>query len=400
MKCKVCSFEFSDDRKSCPNCGRIITETERRQNAEKSAGTHTSSVYRPASSRTTSSSDEAAFVQSIFSTDPNAPEYKNPHTYDRATADVLEYDKNYMSRSKAQNPPDEIYNTRVFDSKYNKIEEPTIIIEQEYDTETDNYEEDNITQDKNTGSVNRDKESAKPHLKINFKIIAIIILGLVGIAIIIVGITQLVKHFGIAGSENENTSLISGQSVDSTKDHDDKADEELQSGYKTGYYTVTADGETIFMKNDEERIIATIPNRTIIEITEIENDYGKAIYGDYTGWVDMSALTFTPNERPETPTQSEPTSEAETTTQSETTTQAETTTQPETTTEATTTATYTVSVTGNANALNVRENPDADSQVIGTIKNGEKVIVDEIQNGWGRTFIGEVEGWINMEFVH
>lgn len=395
MKCRVCSVEFPDDRKSCPSCGRIITAAERKQYETKAANTANPSVYRPAASKTTTTpSDEAAFVQSLFSTDPNAPEYKDPHSYDSATADVLEYDRTYVSRSapKQKEKSTENRHTSIFAPSVARDESPTIVpdfdnLNSSFDIEQ--HDDEYVEQSINNDAENK-KRIEKPHLNINPKVIIIAILGIIGVIIIAIGLYKIVDKLNVSTNPNEG---ISGQSVEGNKNDNEDPDE---SGYKTGFYTVTSDDDNIVIKNDEERIIATIPNKTVIEITEVDGNFGKTNYGGYKGWVSMDVLTFTPNEKPETTT--EPESETEKA-EEETTTTPETTTIPETTTENTNAKTYTITLPEGVDALNVRESANAESTPIGIVRNGEKVLIDEINNGWGRIFIGEVEGWINMEYA-
>ena len=45
--------------------------------------------------------------------------------------------------------------------------------------------------------------------------------------------------------------------------------------------------------------------------------------------------------------------------------------------------------------LNVRQEPNADSEIVATLKEGNIVTVLEVQGGWGRT----VQGWINLKYV-
>lgn len=52
-----------------------------------------------------------------------------------------------------------------------------------------------------------------------------------------------------------------------------------------------------------------------------------------------------------------------------------------------------------ASTLNVRENPNIDSEAITFIPNGENVTVTEFSDGWGRTSYNGYEGWIYMEYA-
>jgi len=45
--------------------------------------------------------------------------------------------------------------------------------------------------------------------------------------------------------------------------------------------------------------------------------------------------------------------------------------------------------------LNIRQEPNADSQKVGEYKEGEQVTILEISDNWGRTD----KGWINLKYV-
>lgn len=52
-----------------------------------------------------------------------------------------------------------------------------------------------------------------------------------------------------------------------------------------------------------------------------------------------------------------------------------------------------------ASALNLRENPDSDSESLALIPNGEKVTVTEFSDGWGKTSYNGETGWISMQYA-
>lgn len=52
-----------------------------------------------------------------------------------------------------------------------------------------------------------------------------------------------------------------------------------------------------------------------------------------------------------------------------------------------------------ASALNLRENPDSDSESLALIPNGEKVTVTEFSDGWGKTSYNGATGWISMQYA-
>jgi len=52
-------------------------------------------------------------------------------------------------------------------------------------------------------------------------------------------------------------------------------------------------------------------------------------------------------------------------------------------------------VTVVADVLNIRKGPSVKYQVVGTYKKGDKIVIIEEQDGWGRTD----KGWINLNYV-
>lgn len=386
MKCRICSFEIPEGKTSCPNCGRVIPASERLKVAQKKTGnvSDKTMVYRPASSASGTNRDETIHIPDLFSSDPNAPKYADPHSYDRATADVLEYDRMFMSRKNnsdnditysrpAPQPKPVMQNDEYYSDNFSDNES---IVEEE-----EEYED-------NKGSVVRDRKQAKPRFNFNIKYLILAIAVIIGLAVIVAGGYQIVTQIGLISPSGENESVASGQSVDSTKKNNNDTDNENNTyTYKTGVYTVYSEDNNIFVYKSatDQRIIATIPNKTIIEITEIEDKFGKTVYNGYSGWVRLEELKFTPNEAPEQTTEvtTEPSSQQNNTAED----------------FPTTPGTYTVTITNGSNELNVRSIGSTDGTIITTLKNGDEVVIEEVKSGWGKIFIDDVEGWVYMKYL-
>lgn len=58
-------------------------------------------------------------------------------------------------------------------------------------------------------------------------------------------------------------------------------------------------------------------------------------------------------------------------------------------------ATYTTGTGKTTRGLNIRQEPDADSEAVGTYTEGETVTIIEVQGSWGKTD----KGWINLKYV-
>ena len=210
MNCHVCGYLIPEGKKFCPGCGRVLTAAELKKAAAdktKPEVIDTTIVYRPASTGISKNTEKTTNIPDIFSSDPNAPEYTDPHTYDRATADVLEYDRQFVSRKEATS--DETYEfsaparkkysdpvVSTYQDNEDEEEELNYDIEPEYDDEDDNYS----------------KKAVKP--RINIKLLIICIAVIAGIVIMITGTYQIGKQFGFWGeaetsakTEEENKTL-------------------------------------------------------------------------------------------------------------------------------------------------------------------------------------------------
>ena len=474
MKCFVCGCEFPDDKKFCPGCGRIITQRDReksakintysnsRQNtgagyqkpdagkpAERTGGK--SSVYRPAASSSSRQSD----IKSIFNSDPNAPEYSDPHSYDRATADVLEYDRMYMQQSRnsgssgysdnknryepkydtqryntyesepedayaSQEPPYEIYRED-YDDNENIFNDDENLFDEAY------YPDERQTKRPSKAPAKEEKRNAKPHINISGKAIAVAAAVILGIIICVTGIYQIGKQFGIWGERStgqDNSGEIITEEDTSKEDvSKESANSENENGgsstsYKTGIYTVKTDGKTIFMyKSETERtVIATIPNKTVIEITEIVDDgndnaeedenaavnyYGKTTYNSFTGWIDMEDAEYTPDAKVSETTTAPAQNDSDNGNNDSNNSNDDNENGDENNNSDTqqTPGEYTVTLNGQGNAVNVRSDHSTDGDVITTLPEGTKVTVDEVQSGWGHVVLDEGEGWIYMQYL-
>lgn len=384
MKCRVCSAEIPEGKKCCPRCGRVVTSADIQSTQKNNVNTSTLSdrtmVYRPAASKSSQPADKTININDIFSSDPNAPVYSDPHTYDRATADVLEYDRMFMSKKSADDDSD----MKIFQPQQQR--QRNFSVEQEYDPVEDDYNEEIYDDEEeempSRGSVIRDKKSAKPHFNFNVKYLILAIAVIAGLVVIVFGTYQLGKQFGIIGSDDEPQSVVSGENTETTtKKRENSSDIDNSYTAQTGVYTVYSDQNNIFVYKSvsDQRITATIPNKTIIEITEISNGFGKTTYNGYTGWVELDELKFTPNEKPEETTEA---SSGESTTLPSY--------QP---------GTYTVTLNGSSTTLNVRSTGSTSGEIINTLNEGDQVTVEEVKSSWGKIYIDDVEGWVYMEYL-
>lgn len=387
MICRICGYEVPDGKKYCPGCGRVITAQDRQRAAEEQKEKEISntrqiksdvktSVYRPAAAKSPDMSQKTIHIPDIFSSDPEAPEYTDPHSYDRATADVLEYDRRFISGSGYE------YDDRTQEP----IPEPPVreIEEEYYEPENYQYEEDYAEEVYDEPVKN--KKPARPHLKLNVKVLVICLIFLAGIAVCVTGVYQIGRQLNFWGMEEPGSN--GGENIhpgDSKTDRDEANQPIPDTSLKTGVYTVNSDLNDIFVYRSvtDQRIIATIPNGAVIEITEIRTDFGKTTYGAYSGWVDMDDLEYTPDATPNKTGSDEPTSDDASGESS----------------YPTTTGTYIVATGEESVALNLRGAPSTDGELLTKIPDGTEVTVDKVDGLWGHIVYEEFDGWVYMPYL-
>ncbi len=409
MKCHICGADIPEGKKYCPGCGRVVRQSPQNTANSQPVSSDTmkfdnpvaqqngTGVRRPAS--TTTPTDKTINIPDIFSTDPNAPEYTDPHAYDPATAHVLEYDRMFVSRSeKTDEHPEKAY-TDDRTRKFTPVSDDAtrrIVIEQEPDEEyyDGNYGNDEYYEEPDNTESDR---KAGPH--INIKAIIIIVAVILGIVLSVKGVYEIGKTFGFWGSETSSSQtaeddtdkekLPANNEPETEKNDKNDKDDKEEIEYKTGIYTVKSEYKNIFVYKSatDRRITATIPRGAILEITEIQDGLGKTTYNAFTGWVEMTDVEYTPDSVPD--------SKDETTTKAEEPSEKQ---DEETPDLPTTPGTYTVTLTGGS-PLNVRNANSTDGEIIGTLSNGTTVEVIEVKSSWGKITLDGKEGWVYMAYL-
>ena len=316
MKCHICGNEIPEGKKYCPGCGRVV-----RLNTQQSPAVSSDTMKFDKSVteklRTDMSdsqirkapTDKTINIPDIFSTDPNAPEYTDPHAYDAATAHVLEYDRMFVSRN--ENKENESQSVKTYTDDRTKQFAPVsapvnkrIVIEQE--PADDYYDDNEVYQEQESSEADK---KAGPH--INVKAIIIIVAVILGIVLSVKGVYEIGMSFGFWGTENTSSNvseddtdkdkLPANKEQDSDKDDKNNDKDEDEIDYKTGIYTVKSEYKNIFVYKSatDRRITATIPRGAILEITEIQDGLGKTTYNAFTGWVEMTDLNYTPDSVPD-----------------------------------------------------------------------------------------------------
>lgn len=392
MKCHICAHEIPEGKKYCPGCGRVVRLNETSNDETMKFADPIKELRKAENYKASSQESSTINIPDIFSADPNAPEYKDPHAYDTATAHVLEYDRMFVSRSDGREKtyqPD-IYeddSTKRFSPVSDSAQTRRIVINPE--PEYNDYYEDQPKEERDA-YVERPKRKAGP--KINVKIIFLLIAVIAGISICVMGIYRIGEQFGFwesektsqqAGNENpsDTDSTPAGKPANTVED-----EANLPSDYEKGIYTVKSDQKNIFVYKSvsDQRITATIPNGTVIEITELNGDLGKTTYNSYTGWVEMTDLEYTPDKEPE----KEP----------ETTTKAEEGSEEQGYSFPTTPGTYTVTP-GSSTYLNVRASASTDSTVVGILAKDTQIEVTEVDGFWGKVKVEGADGWVYMPYL-
>ncbi len=392
MKCHICAHEIPEGKKYCPGCGRVVRLNETNNDETMQFADPIKELRKAENYKASSQESSTINIPDIFSADPNAPEYRDPHAYDTATAHVLEYDRMFVSRSDGREKtyqPD-IYeddSTKRFSPVSDSEQTRRIVInpEPEYN---DYYEEQ--PEEERDAYVERPKRKAGP--KINVKIIFLLIAVIAGISICVMGVYRIGEQFGFwesektsqqAGNENpsDTDSTPAGKPANTVED-----EANLPSDYEKGIYTVKSDQKNIFVYKSvsDQRITATIPNGTVIEITELNGELGKTTYNSYTGWVEMTDLEYTPDKEPEK--------------EKETTTKAEECSEEQGYSFPTTPGTYTVTP-GSSTYLNVRASASTDSTVVGILAKDTQIEVTEVDGFWGKVKVEGADGWVYMPYL-
>ena len=141
-----------------------------------------------------------------------------------------------------------------------------------------------------------------------------------------------------------------------------------------GKYVVKTNGGKLNLRSSASSsgtVLTTIPNGTLVNITEISNGFGKTTYKSYTGWISMSYLAkaSTSTTNSDKPTTSTPSS----------------------------VGTYTVRTSGGN--LNLRANDSSSSRILTSVPNGTKVEVSEISDGYGKVTYNSYTGWLSMGYL-
>lgn len=395
MKCPICSAEIPTKKRSCPNCGRVITASdikkaqEREDKNQKNNTKDNSSAYRPASSNG-KKTQETGNINDIFSRDPNTPKYKDPHSYDRATADVLEYDRMFVNTEQGGTTND----TYERNQARNKSDIPDENEAQYYSgqqyTEDEVYSDDGIyddyQEDDDESNVIRNPKYSRPKLKFNGKLFIIVICIIIGLAIITVGAIRIGSKLKEMKNNDPNNSSSQNTDAEPETSTQTATVEPVQTTSPLGTYTVkskTGDKYIYMYKNaDNDCLIATIPNDAVIQVDEITDKMAKTTYNIYTGWVYLEDISYSPDAKPD----DIPTTAAQTTTAPDD-------------TDSPDAGEYTVTLSSDSSPLNVRDMPSLDGTKIATLSNGETVTVTEIQDGWGKISIDGTDGWVSMAYL-
>ena len=199
MKCHICAHEIPEGKKYCPGCGRVVRFNGSANNEDTMKfADPLKEIKNPSYKRSSQSDSEyqsTINIPDIFNTDPNAPEYKDPHAYDTATAHVLEYDRMFLSRSNDRNTTNasEFYEddrTKMFAPVSDSQQTKRIVIQQEPEY-NDYYEEQHEDKEK---YVERPRKKAGP--KINIKVVFLLIAIIAGISVCVMGVYRIGQQFG------------------------------------------------------------------------------------------------------------------------------------------------------------------------------------------------------------
>ncbi len=148
----------------------------------------------------------------------------------------------------------------------------------------------------------------------------------------------------------------------------------------TGQYKVTADPYLNIRKepSTSSSIIGTLPLNTVVNVTQISDDWAKITYNGVTGWCSMGYLTLV---------------------QAVTTTTATTTATTTTTTTTVPKKLGTYKVYDVSTYLNVRSGPGADYSTVGKLYGDDIVTVTDISGNWAEIQKDSLVGWASLDYL-
>jgi uncharacterized protein YgiM (DUF1202 family) len=110
----------------------------------------------------------------------------------------------------------------------------------------------------------------------------------------VVYITEIKNGFGKT-TYHGKTGWLSMDYLTFLSQNDQSTDTETSNTYKPGKYNVTTNGGNLILRaqpSTSAQQLALIPNGTSLIITEFNGDWGKTTYNGQTGWVNMGWVTY------------------------------------------------------------------------------------------------------------
>ncbi len=391
MKCRICGSEIPEGSRCCPHCGRVITKSDRQRQGSVKPDQTKSDVYKPASTDR-DQNEKTIHIPDLFSKDPNAPQYSDPHSYDKATADILKYDRQFIKGIEEPDPyipPEEPRRQSRSDSNKTQRRRSEQSTYYDYESSNDDYDDnqDDYYDEESgsaSGNVSYRDGGERARGKKGINIFLIILAIIVAVSFICVAGYQIFERIGIIDGKED----VTNEGVEDPTNERPNAPTTAPpaAAYQTGKYTVTGQNNSIFMYKSvsDPKIIASIPNDTVITVTEIAGDLGKATYGDYTGYVKLKELKYTPDVKGEDETGLDGEKlDGETTTGD----------------KDYSAGSYKVTLGSAGPTLNIRDKGSMFGNILGIIADGEQVNVDKVENGWGHIKYNGIDGWVSMNYL-
>ena len=208
-------------------------------------------------------------------------------------------------------------------------------------------------------------------------VIALLIIAVLGVCA--VALWQIGKKLGfIGGGANGGAEVTSTDSIGA----ENITGAAIGDTAQLGQYTVSSSEKNIIMYqiDDGQRIIASIPSNTIITVSEISNGYAKTTYKNYTGWVSLDDITYTPGANGGAQQADADAGDHENSMGYRS-------------------GTYEVV---DAYSVNVRSAPDSsdDDNIVGTAHEGEQYSVNVFDGMWANITLDDgTSGWIYMGYM-
>lgn len=372
MNCPICKARLREGSNVCPGCGRVITAADRTRLSELPPNDDTFGDIDDVFGETPAADDVKRFRPRPRSTAPGAGYTRPSGDPTRPMGSIPVNNRREPERFSYD--PD--VQTDIYMRTYYGMESP---LPQEDVYEQRPYKPQPMQRppaqpQKPAGGDSTEYVVVKPKMSSGAKVG--IVVGIVLVVAIVIGVSVV---FGKRG-KTEPEPVSAEQTAVTLIRETTTADNRPKPGY---YRVISEDPAPVYNAHTGGTVTSSVKKDTVLLITQIRGDRGKTeefrnSYGQlYSGWINLSDLEASGSEEEytgegtlEEAVANDPTGE------------------------------FTVVVSDeNDGKLNVRSGPGTENNVLGTLDDGDVVIVDDVQDGWAHVSEGPVTGWVSANYL-